>query len=851
MKMERLAGQRILRYAAPDHATDRHPVTEAKAITVLAEAPAAPRRIPLLVLAFAAALLLGTAAVAAAAMGRIGLPAALLLEVAAFAGLGAMLWRRAAAAPAPGPAGARIERLLAQVVEASRGGRLIVDAEDRVIYANPAYRELTGAGDGAVPLLRDVLSGDALEKAERIERAARAGSSARDELPLVGLGGNVRWLNVSGRGMAGAPGLILWFIEDATVPHEMQEVVRAEQEKLTDFIDNAPVGFYSADRDNRIQFVNGTLARWLGRSPEDLTDGSLRLADVIEFEQPAGSGLNQGEAKLRGRDGSTLPVRVTQSVRSADGGELRTRSVVHDLTQELTWRRALEQAETHFRQFFDFAPVGIVVLDQQDQVLETNAAFRTMIGPLLAGGAGRNLLDLVKKEDRAEVAERLAAAHRGSGSGMPIEVRLDREPERVAHLYVSRLHSDATKSSDLLLHLIDTTDQKNLELQFAQSQKMQAVGQLAGGIAHDFNNLLTAMIGFCDLLLLRHQAGDQSFADIMQIKQNANRAANLVRQLLAFSRQQTLRPKVLVITDVLAELSNLLRRLIGETIELKMVHGRDLGLVKVDHGQLEQVIINLAVNARDAMPDGGTLSIRTANVTAEESTQLGHELMPAGEYVLIEVGDSGKGIPKEILGKIFEPFFTTKPVGAGTGLGLSTVYGIVKQTGGFVFPFSEAGKGASFKIYLPRYRAANGEEEAGEAAERRETKDLTGKGTVLLVEDEDAVRIFAARALRNKGYTVLEANSGEAALVQVNGHQGKIDVLISDVVMPNMDGPTLAKKVKGSRPEMKIIFISGYAEDAFRRNLDRDTDFNFLPKPFSLKQLAGKVKEVMNDAKAG
>jgi two-component system cell cycle sensor histidine kinase/response regulator CckA len=337
----------------------------------------------------------------------------------------------------------------------------------------------------------------------------------------------------------------------------------------------------------------------------------------------------------------------------------------------------------------------------------------------------------------------------------------------------------------------------------------------------------------------------------MQIKQNANRAANLVRQLLAFSRQQTMRPKVLVITDVLAELSNLLRRLIGETIELKIQHGRDLGLVKVDQGQCEQVIINLAVNARDAMPDGGTLTIRTSNVTAEESTQLGHELLPAGEYVLIEVIDTGKGIAPENLGKIFEPFFTTKEVGAGTGLGLSTVYGIVKQTGGFVFPVSQLGRGATFKIYLPRHRAASAEEIVGvDTGEKRDGADLTGKGTVLLVEDEDAVRIFAARALRNKGYTVIEANSGESALNRVEEHAGTIDILISDVVMPNMDGPTLAKHVHASRPEMKIIFISGYAEDAFRRNLDREVEINFLPKPFSLKQLAGKVKEVLGQSGA-
>ena len=365
-------------------------------------------------------------------------------------------------------------------------------------------------------------------------------------------------------------------------------------------------------------------------------------------------------------------------------------------------------------------------------------------------------------------------------------------------------------------------------------------------MAHDFNNLLTAMIGFCDLLLLRFRPGDPSFADIMQIKQNANRAANLVRQLLAFSRQQTLQPRVLSITDVLAELSHLLRRLIGENIELKVVHGRDLGLVRVDQGQLEQVIINLAVNGRDAMPSGGTLTIRTTNTTTAAPIRRGHEVMPRGDYILVQVADTGVGIPKENLERIFEPFFSTKEVGSGTGLGLSTVYGIVRQTGGFVFVDSEPGQGATFSIYLPRLDANEAtapRTEAGEAA--GQGRDLTGAGTVLLVEDEDPVRLFSARALRNKGYRVLEAKSGEAALELLTQGKETIDLVVTDVVMPRMDGPALVRAVRETHPDMKVIFISGYTEDAFRKRLDSDTEIHFLPKPFSLKQLAGKVKEVM------
>jgi two-component system, cell cycle sensor histidine kinase and response regulator CckA len=319
-----------------------------------------------------------------------------------------------------------------------------------------------------------------------------------------------------------------------------------------------------------------------------------------------------------------------------------------------------------------------------------------------------------------------------------------------------------------------------------------------------------------------------------------------VRQLLAFSRQQTLQPRILDITDVLVELSHLLRRLIGENIELKVVHGRDLGLAKVDQGQLEQVIINLAVNARDAMPGGGTLTIRTSNHAQAGSTRRGAETLPAGDYVVIEVVDTGVGIPRENLERIFEPFFSTKEIGSGTGLGLSTVYGIVKQTGGFIFVDSEKGKGATFQIYLPRYQQSDIAAAARtDPAEAPPVQDTTGTGTVMLVEDEDPVRIFGARALRNKGYNVLEARSGEAALELMGETPEKIDLLITDVVMPKMDGPGLVREVRETHPDMKVIFISGYTEDSFRQRLDSDSNIHFLPKPFSLKQLATKVKEVI------
>jgi two-component system cell cycle sensor histidine kinase/response regulator CckA len=497
-------------------------------------------------------------------------------------------------------------------------------------------------------------------------------------------------------------------------------------------------------------------------------------------------------------------------------------------------------APQQFRRFFDQAPIGVALVDQSGRLIEANRAAGALFGRDRQDLLGCELALLLGAADRGRVAALLAAGIEMPSA--PIEVRLDGPGERTLVLFLGTI--DAAEGA-FVVHFVDVSERKNLERQFAQSQKMQAVGQLAGGIAHDFNNLLTAMIGFCDLLLLRCRPGDPSFADVMQIQQNASRAANLVRQLLAFSRQQALQPRILDLTDILVELSHLLRRLIGENIELELVHGRDLGLARVDQGQFEQVVINLAVNARDAMPSGGRLTIRTRAAVHAEPYRHGHETVPAGEYVVVEVADTGVGIPAADLERIFEPFFTTKEGGSGTGLGLSTVYGIVRQTGGFVLVDSEPGAGSVFRIYLPRCRTADSNPAPRDAAEPVTIRDLTGSGRILLVEDDDPVRIFAARALRNKGYAVVEAKSGDAALAEIGKAGDEFDLLISDVVMPQFDGPRLVREARELVPSLRVIFISGYAEDAFRRRLDSDRDIHFLAKPFTLKQLAAKVKDVL------
>ena len=654
----------------------------------------------------------------------------------------------------------------------------------------------------------------------------------------------------------GVQGASSWVIVDVTASRQMEEVLQEERAKIIDFLDHAPVGFYSVDGDGRFLYMNATLADWLGVRLDAVESGAVRLHDIVADRPPTGTLAHDplggrgkaGEVMLADRAGRRFPAFITQTLVQGPEGPLRTRAVVRDLGPEREMAAALERTEQGFRRLFEEAPVAIARLDPAGRIDEFNPAFKRLTGRGDEAARGQPFVDLVRPEERAEIGDRLERIARGADPMGGMEARLTASGgrETAVSLYASRVDREPAGRGGLVLHFLDVTDQKRLEIQFAQSQKMQAVGQLAGGVAHDFNNLLTAMIGFCDLLLLRHRPGDPSFADIMQIKQNANRAANLVRQLLAFSRQQTLQPRVLDITDALSDVAHLLRRLIGENITLEMIHARDLHLVRVDQGQFEQVIINLAVNARDAMPKGGRLTIRTANQTLAEPEQRGVETMPAGDYVVIEVVDNGIGIAPENLGRIFEPFFSTKEVGSGTGLGLSTVYGIIKQTGGFVFVDSAPGRGATFRIFLPRWKGDPAPAIVGAAGEEiARPRDTTGAGTVLLVEDEDAVRLFSARALRNKGYKVIEAKSGDNALDLLDKAGQGIDLLVTDVVMPQMDGTELIKRVRERRPEMKVICISGYAEETFRKRLDSAADVHFLPKPFSLEQLAGKVKEVI------
>jgi two-component system cell cycle sensor histidine kinase/response regulator CckA len=524
-----------------------------------------------------------------------------------------------------------------------------------------------------------------------------------------------------------------------------------------------------------------------------------------------------------------------------------TRSLVLDRSVGIDSEEGLRAAEVRFSRFFNDTPFAIATLDKEGRIVRTNAPFANVLGINAEEQVIENqpIISLVSAAAKEELENAIKQALDNIADIDPIDIMLSQDEDHAARLYVTSSEKRDDSDEAIIIYALDMTEQRKLEAQYAQGQKMQAVGQLAGGVAHDFNNVLTAIIGFSDLLLLKHKNTDPSFNDIMSIKTSANRAAGLVRQLLAFSRRQTLRPQVLDVQTQIDELQVFLRRLIGEKVKLKVSHKVDIWPIKADYTQLEQVVINLSVNARDAMPDGGTITLRTSNITKSEVENLSYKGLVAADYVLIEVEDTGTGMSEEVLKKVFEPFFSTKELGKGTGLGLSTVYGIVKQSGGFIYPDSIEGVGTNFKIFLPRYIPAIGEIEEVKSNVEAVVKDLTGNERILIVEDEDAVRAFSARALSTTGYEVLEADGGEEALEVLDDINWELDLLISDVVMPEMDGPTLLKEVRKKLPDLKVIFVSGYAEESVRKDLADNRSVEFLSKPYSLDQINTKVKEVL------
>lgn len=769
-------------------------------------------------------------------------------------------------------AGGEERRTLSRaVVDSLPFGALVADRDGKIAYVNQNYGNFPGAmTNGVAVSVPRLFAGhaDASEAIYRLSRAAKDGRSAIEDIRIIGgLGGSLAeasrafWYRVTVRPLPpleeGGRPLLAWSVEDITRDRENNETAFRDLQRAIDYLDHAPSGFLSADARGRIQYLNSTLADWLGYDLAEFNAGQLALSDIVRGDGASLLMRGRGDGEIRTeiididlvrRNGTTLPVRMLhRAARLADGELGETRTLVLDRSNAPDTEEALRAAEVRFSRFFNDTPFAIATLDRDGRIIRTNAPFSRIFK--WSGEAKslemQPLAELVGEISRDRLGRAIADALAQRSEVEPVDAVLSVEGDHAVRLYISASETVEGSPEQCNVYALDMTDQRKLEAQFAQSQKMQAVGQLAGGVAHDFNNLLTAIIGFSDLLLLKHKPGDPSFNELMQIKQNANRAAGLTRQLLAFSRRQTLRPQVLELPLIVDDLTVLLKRMIGEKNALKVEHGRNIWPVRADVVQLEQVIINLVVNARDAMPGGGSITIRTSNIEEAEAAALKFEgLMPA-DYVLIDVEDTGTGMSPEVLEKIFEPFFTTKELGKGTGLGLSTVYGIVKQTEGFIYPVSTVGVGTTFKIFLPRYVPSAAEQAAKVAAVAAPARDLTGHERILLVEDEESVRAFSARALKATGYEVFEAEGGEEAIEVLEDLDYKVDLIISDVVMPEMDGPTMLKAIRDKMPDLKIIFVSGYAEESVRRDIEDDQSVDFLPKPYSLDQINTKVKEVL------
>ncbi|MBV9931219.1 MAG: response regulator [Alphaproteobacteria bacterium] len=751
-------------------------------------------------------LLVAAAAAASAALLFIALPSP-LVAAAFFAGALALgvplaLSGRGGRAPAGDAALPMADlALLRAALDVSAEPAAVTDLRGRLLAANEAGAALVGDAFG-----------DAVAAARRDGAATAARNGMQLDLRRAG---------------AGADRLV-WRFSRQRDADPAAEAIALVEGALADVF--AGAGLMTALVDAAGAFLAGNRAFLARAFPDTAAQAGTPLVDLLALDA-------EGRVHFAREGKDAAGLRLVQVPFGAAEGE---GPILFFLLDELG--AVGREGGASLNALVEILPVGLALVDRDGRFLYLNAAFRRAAG-LSRSAAPAWPSDLVVDEDKAAVADQVRRFARGPTMSGDIAVRLKARPEEPVALTVAGARG--LGEAAVLLSLKDNSEEDRLKRQVAQATKMQAVGQLAGGVAHDFNNILTAIIGHCDLMLMRHAPGDSDYDDIQQIRSNSNRAASLTRQLLAFSRQQTLRPQVLQLPDIIAEVSTLLKRLLGEHVALQVKHGRSLGAVRADPGQLEQVIVNLAVNARDAIlakdPNGsGTLTLQTFAMPSDEVRRMGSEILPIADYTALRVSDTGTGIAPHLLPKIFEPFFTTKEVGKGTGLGLSTVYGIVKQSGGFIFADSQPGKGTSFTLYFPVHRA----ETTARAPRRKQAAgELWGSGTILLVEDEATVRAVAERALARNGYTVLTAENGEAAL-EILARETGIDLMISDVVMPTMDGPTTAREARKTHPDLPILFISGYAEEQLRQSIDLDR-VAFLAKPFSVQKLAEAARDAL------
>ena len=639
------------------------------------------------------------------------------------------------------------------------------------------------------------------------------------------------------------------------IPHDHPTGGTRHDERLCRVaFDASPIGMVLVDAEGTILMANDELLKLfdyergdlLGKSIELLVPDGMRSSHsdvrskLARYQERRAMGVGRDLVGRR-RDGSILHVEIGLNPIDTADGVCVIASVV-DLTlrksAEHALRRSndrLEESEARYRLLTETSFDGIAITEN-GVVTEVNSGFAAMHGYDMEEMIGKSAFVFVAPESHAEVRARIAE----NIDGRYELIGLHRDGRKLRLEAIASTHEHRGRVRRVTA-IRDVTERHTLERQFQQAQKMEAIGRLAGGVAHDFNNLLTVISSYTNLVLAENILPPTVRDDLQEVCKAAESAAGLTRQLLAFSRQQILEPKALDLNDVVRDAGKMLRRVIGEDVKLVTVLGGELGRVQGDFGQIEQIIMNMAVNARDAMPDGGSLTIETANADLPEDFVLDHFVAKAGSYVLLSIRDTGTGMDESTKARIFEPFFTTKEVGRGTGLGLSMVYGIVQQAGGCVTVDSAPGAGTVFNIYLPRVDAVP----VPEILTPR-TEEIHGTETVLLVEDVPAVRDVVHRVLAGSGYTVLDAVDGPSALARAASHRGPLHLLLTDVVLPGLSGRELAEQLKPSRPELKILFTSGYTDDAVTRRGVFGSDVSFMQKPFTPETLARRVREVLD-----
>ena len=650
---------------------------------------------------------------------------------------------------------------------------------------------------------------------------------------------------------------VLGIARDITRRKKAEEALRTSEQKYRTILENIEEGYYEVDVAGNFTFFNDSLCQIYGYPREELMgmndrqytdqENAKKLFQAFNKVYRTGEPTREFDWEIISKDGTKRSIEASVSLmKDSSGNRIGFRGLIHDITGR---KRAEEQLSKLFRAV-EQSPATVIITDTDANIEYVNPKFTQLTGYTLGEVIGKNPRILKSGETPPEeyklLWETITSGREWRGEF--------HNKKKNGEIYWELASISSIKNPEgLVTHFVavkeDITERKRaeeeratLQEQLRQSQKMEAIGQLAGGVAHDFNNLLTVIKGYSQLSLNETKESDPLRGNIEEIKKASDRAADLTRQLLAFSRRQIMEAKVLDLNALLQNLDKMLRRIIGEDIELVTSLGENLGTVKADPGQIEQVIINLAVNAKDAMPKGGRLTIETANTELDDSYARAHVAVTPGPYVMIAVSDTGTGMPPEVRDRVFEPFFTTKGKGKGTGLGLSTVYGIVKQSGGNIWIYSESGKGTTLKIYLPR---------VDEPAEEVKTQAVgeefpLGSETILIVEDDKEVRNLAVRILKRQGYTVLDGSYGAEAFNACRQHKGPIHLLVTDVVMPGMDGRALSESLSKLHPEMKVLYMSGYTDDAIIRHGVMEKGMNYIQKPFTVNGLTNKVREVLD-----